>query len=124
MLDGDPVFHAEQCGEFVGRHDERRCDIDATYRAMKALREITGRPAQTATDIEYVVTGLDRKAITQFDGGRKSAGVKMIDRRQILDCQLIQRLGCFFQCRQDQGIDIAPAPMVHDRIFLSHICPP
>ena len=81
-------------------------------RALEALREVACRSTQAAADVKEVLPGADRQSVGQLKLRRKTARMKMIDRRQILDGQCIQRLAHLAQRRLDGTVDVALSPMV------------
>ena len=108
----DLSLHFQQCCQFVGGFNKRTGDIHPADPAVKALRQITRRPANAATDVKDVVTGSKRQSVSQFDGGEKSARVKMIDRRQLLHRHVVRRERRCLHRPQNARVDIAGGPMI------------
>src|SRR5215472_9981192 len=113
-------LHIQQIGKLVGRNNERGCDIDPTNSAPEALRKITRRSADPATDVHDVVACLNRQRVSELDGCRKSPCMEMIER-----CQLFDRYGvrgnrrCLHRLEYP-GIDIAASPMLRNRLRFRH----
>jgi hypothetical protein len=124
LLDRDAVGEVEQGSELRRRLDERRRDVNPGHRAVEALREVARGAAEPAADVQDMVTGGDRQAVAELDGGGKAASVEVIDRRQILDRQRVERPVRILQRGNDQGVNVAPGPVLRNRGCFGHRPPP
>ena len=77
MPDLHLALHANKRRQLVGRLDEWLSYIDATLSAVKPLRNVTGRSAQPAADVENVLVGLERKSICELYCCGKAPGMKI-----------------------------------------------
>ena len=113
-FDGDFVLHLRECGQPVARLDKGCRDVKSADAAVKTLGQIAGRPAEAASNVDKVVAGFYRQGICQFHGRRKSTGMEMIDRCQLLHGYGLRvDRGSLHRCK-DPCIDVALAPMIRD----------
>jgi len=108
----DLTLHFQEHGQFVSRLNKRTCDIDAAYPATKALRQITRRTTNPATNINDVVTGPNRQDVTQFNGSGKSTRVKMINRGQLFYGYGVRQKRRRLHRLHDARVDITGSPMI------------
>src|SRR5512144_372704 len=78
------IFHSEQRGKSVTRLDKRLRDIESADLALKPFRDIASGTAEAATNVNDVLTSFDGQAISELYRGRKSSGVQMVYRSQVL----------------------------------------
>ena len=78
------IFHTEQRGESVACLDKRPRDIEPANLALKPFRDIASGTAKAATNVEDVLTSLDWQTVGELYCGRKSSGMKMVYRSQVL----------------------------------------
>jgi hypothetical protein len=83
------IFHSEQRSKSVTCLDKRLRYIESAHLALKPFRDIASGAAEAATNVNDVLTSLDGQTICELYGGRKSSGMEMVYRSQVLKRQRV-----------------------------------
>src|SRR6516164_6180638 len=75
LSDLDPVGEAAAGGQDAGYFDELRREVDRHHPATAFGREIAGRAAEAATDLEHVHSGLYARSFRMLAGCRDAPAV-------------------------------------------------
>ena len=55
------------------------------------MRHVSGRPTNRTADVEDVLAALDGQAVREVDRCRQTSRVKMINWREIVNAELVER---------------------------------
>ncbi len=87
----DLVDHAGAPVQLLASFDKARRDIDSRDPTPKPLCHVSGWAANRAADVENVLIVLDGQAIREVDRCRQPSRMKMIDRCQIENAEIVER---------------------------------
>ena len=80
LSDLDPVGEPAAGGQDAGHFDELRREVDRRHLATAFSREIAGRAAEAATDLEHVHAGLYARSFRMLAGCRDTPAVQLVER--------------------------------------------
>jgi hypothetical protein len=90
LSDLDPVGEPAADGQDAGHFDELRREVDRRHLATAFSREIAGRAAEAATDLEHVHSGLYARSFRILAGCRNTPAVQLVERPEIAIAGLLR----------------------------------
>src|ERR1700738_2100571 len=90
LSDLAPIGERTAGGQDAGYFDELRREVDRRDPATAFGREIAGRTAEAATDLEHAHAGLYACAFRMLAGGHHAPAVQLVERPQIAMAGLLR----------------------------------
>src|SRR6516225_4641207 len=123
LSDLDPVGEAAAGGQDAGYFDELRREVDRRHPATAFGREIAGRAAEAATDLEHVHPGLYACSFRMLAGCRDTPAVQLVERPQIAMAGLLRVYSSGAE-RIFYPLQYRPISLIalNDRLDVGHAC--